>query len=185
MEPVDEAIIERIKRKDEKAFDYIVEKYGGLIKSVVNKHMYDLGNHQDECINDILLAIWNHIECYDSTKNSLKNWIAVISKYTSLNYVKKYKKETTHIELEQVEMISEDSTVNRLIQQDTSREVEKLLGQLKQKDRELFIELYLKDKSIDEVCLQTGMQRDYIYNRVSRGKKKLKTLWQKGGKDNG
>lgn len=181
MKQTDEELIEQIKRRDEKAFEYIVKIYGRLIKSIVSKHMYNLESYQDECINDILLAIWDNVECYDEAKNSFKNWIAVISKYTSLNYVKKYKKYSNNIELDEFKLVTEDTNINQFIQEDISKELEKMLSCLKKKDRVIFTELYLKDKSIEEICFQTGMRKDYIYNRLSRGKKKLRTLWNKGG----
>lgn len=185
MNITDGELIEQIRRRDEKAFESIVKIYGRLISSIVSKHMYSLENYQDECINDILLAIWNNVEYYNTSKNSFKNWIAVIAKYTSLNYVKKYKKYGNNIELDEVKLITEDNNVEQLIQQDINKELEEMLGCLKKKDRVIFTELYLKDKSIDEICFQTGMRKDYIYNRVSRGKKKLRALWEKGGKCNG
>lgn len=182
MKQTDEAIIELINRRDEKAFDLLVKAYGSLINSIVSKHMYNLVSYQDECINDILLAIWNHAECYDADKNSFKNWIAILAKYKSLNYVKKYKRIGESIELDAVNLVTEDNLVNRLVQQDIRGNLEHILNGLKEKDRMLFTELYFNDKSVDEVCSQTGMDKNYIYNRLSRGKKKLRALWERGMK---
>lgn len=125
--------------------------YGGLINSIIRKHMYHLESYQDECMNDILLAIWDNIACYDPTKNSSKNWVSVVSKYTSLNYIKKYQKLSNNTELDYVQLISEDSNINGLIQQDTRDELEMLLGCLKNKDKIIFTELYLNDKNMKEI----------------------------------
>ena len=36
--------IKYLNLKNEKALDYLVDNYGGLIKSIVNKHLYNLMN---------------------------------------------------------------------------------------------------------------------------------------------
>ena len=53
-----------------------------------------------------------------------------------------------------------------------------MLGCLKKDDRSLFIKLYIEDKKIEEVTKETGMSRDVIYNRLSRGKGKIKNLFE-------
>lgn len=141
--------------------------------------MYNLGSYQDECINDILLAIWDHVACYDASKNSFKNWIAILAKYTSLNYVKKYKRLSDSVELDSSNLVTQDNNISKLIQQDIREDLEHVLSGLKEKDRIIFTELYFNDKSMDEVCWQTGMNKNYIYNRLSRGKKKLRALWER------
>ena len=179
MKQTDEEIIQLFKLRDERAFELLVKTYGGLINSIVSKHMYNLLSYQDECVNDILLAIWDYIECYDGTKNSFKNWIAILAKYKSLNYVKKYKKLNEEVELDKAYLVTEDEHLNRLLQHDTRKGLEAILGELKEKDRQLFTEIYFNDKSVEEVCKQTGKSKNYIYNRLSRGRKKLKTLWER------
>ena len=52
----------------------------------------------------------------------------------------------------------------------------------KAEDRELFMKLYVDEMEPEEVSRQTGMKKDVIYNRVSRGKRKIRKLFsgQKG-----
>ena len=80
-----------IRRKEEKALDQLIDQYGRLIKSIVFYHLGDF--YRDECINDILLCIWNHIDQYHPEKNSLKNWIGAICKYKCIDYKRKFYKE--------------------------------------------------------------------------------------------
>ena len=53
--------IRELRNRNEKALDYIIDNYGWIIKSIVKKHLYNLHSVQEECINDILLGIWNNI----------------------------------------------------------------------------------------------------------------------------
>ncbi|WP_286674445.1 sigma factor, partial [Clostridium sp. ZBS14] len=85
----EENFIFELKKKNEKALYYVIDNHGWIIKSVVKKHLYNLQSIQDECINDILLGIWNNIEKFDSSKGSFKNWIAGISKFKCIDYKRK------------------------------------------------------------------------------------------------
>lgn len=86
----DKVLIKYIKKKNPKGMDILIENYGGLLTSVVRTHLGILINYEDECINDVLLSVWESIEGYDKNKNTFKNWICAIAKYKSINYMKKY-----------------------------------------------------------------------------------------------
>ena len=60
----------------------------------------------------------------------------------------------------------------------------RLLSCLSPEDRELFMKLYVEEMEPEEVSRQTGMKKDVIYNRVSRGRRKIRKLFstQKGEK---
>ena len=86
----DKLLIKYIKKKNPKGMDMLIDNYGGIIASVVRKHLGTLINYEEECINDVLLSIWESINGYDKDKNTFKNWICAIAKYKSINYRKKY-----------------------------------------------------------------------------------------------
>ena len=83
-------LIKYIKKKNPKGMDMLIDNYGGIIASVVRNHLGTLINYEEECINDVLLSIWESIDGYDRDKNTFKNWICAIAKYKSINYRKKY-----------------------------------------------------------------------------------------------
>ena len=68
----------------------------------------------------------------------------------------------------------EDLELKRLIDGTVSEEMEKLLSCLNEKDRALFWKLYVEEKSMDELSMETGMEKTVIYNRLSRGKQRMK-----------
>ncbi|UOB97484.1 RNA polymerase factor sigma-70 [Bacillus wiedmannii] len=91
----------QLRKRNEKALYFIIDQYGGLIKSIIQKHLASFQDVQEECMDDVLLAIWNHIEKYDEEKNTLKNWIAAITKYKSIDYARKYAKTVNEKGLDQ------------------------------------------------------------------------------------
>ncbi|MEH7524946.1 RNA polymerase subunit sigma-70, partial [Bacillus sp. JJ1503] len=108
----------------------------------------------------------------------LKNWIAAIAKYKAIDYQRKYQRylEQKDIDDEMVESpFDVEAHVTRNMLSSTT---EKMLGYLKKEDQILFIKHYAEDKNIDELSNETGLERSVLYNRLSRGRKKLRSLFQ-------
>ena len=56
----DEIIIELLFARDERALSAIEEKYSGLMKYTAG-NLLSYREDIDECINDVLLSVWEHI----------------------------------------------------------------------------------------------------------------------------
>lgn len=170
--------IRYLNKRNEKALDYVIDTYGGLIKAIVNKHLYNLKGYHDECINDILLAIWNGIDKFDSEKGDFKNWLAAVSKYKCIAYQRKYLNlNLMYEELESVEFKTEDNIEKAIEEKELKSAIDSLLNTLTQKDKELFIRYYINEEKIRDIAEDTNMKEAVIYNRISRGKKKIKTIF--------
>ena len=86
----DNDLIKQLKKKNPKALDYIFNKYGNLIFKV----SYSILNNRtliEECVNDVLLNIWNNIDSFNKGDEKFKAWIIVMTKYTSIDMLRKEK----------------------------------------------------------------------------------------------
>jgi len=166
--------IGQLRVHNEKALVYVVEEYGGLITSIVRKHLYAMPDSQEECFNDILLNVWNHIDSFNEIKNSFKNWIAGIARYRSIDYLRKYKRDLDNVSWDDIVVAKEDANLIQLVDQEISEELEMMLSCLKPEDQELFMKLYVEELDVNEVSRDMCMDKDVIYNRVSRGKRKMR-----------
>ncbi len=175
----DKRLSERVALKDEKAFEEIVRLYGGLIKSIVKYHLKNMPMWQEDCINEILMNIWCNMKRFDPEKSSLKNWIGACSKYRCIDFKRRYCRELLKGELD--ENIEDVQARTELLKQETEEEINSLLAGLDSKDREIFIKRYLLDKTIDEISVTEGRSPSYVYNRLSRGRKKLRRLFGRKG----
>ena len=70
MKITEQNFIKQIIQGNEKALEYCMLHYGGLVKTVVRRHLGDLSRFEDECINDVFFAVWQHADSYRSDKNS-------------------------------------------------------------------------------------------------------------------
>lgn len=172
-------VVKYLLKKNEKALDFVIDNYGGLIKSIVWKHLHSLESIQEECIDDILLAIWNNIDKYCKEKNSFKNWVAAVAKYKAIDYKRKYIKLLEQEDLESSNLESHLRVEEKVLENELSYEIQSLLNNLKEEDKNLFIKRYIEEEDIDTIAQGMGVKSSVIYNRLSRGRKKLKTIFEK------
>lgn len=159
--------IKQLKKKDEKALEYIIDTYGGIVKSIVKRHMYNISNYQEECIQDVFLDVWYGIDKYDNKKGDFKNWIAAITKYKCIMYKIKYSPTNLNQDIEDALVTVDDIEV----------EIQK--KELKEEDRKIFKEYYIEGKTIKEISKDMNIKDENIYNRISRGKKKIRILFNR------
>lgn len=88
-------LIKQLKEKNSQAIDYIIDQYGGLIKAVLLKNLYDQKDHWEECFNDCLLAVWNNPERFDGKKGEFKAFLCAIAKYKAIDLLRSELKRTS------------------------------------------------------------------------------------------
>ncbi|MGL4450872.1 MAG: sigma-70 family RNA polymerase sigma factor [Sarcina sp.] len=176
MKVTQENFIRELKKKNEKALEFLIDNYGWVIKTVCKKQLNEFPHLLEECMNDVLMDVWKNIYRFDESKD-IKNWIAGISKFKAIDYKRKYFKDLQLTDIDEIAISVEEKFELSSQRLDLSDETEEFLTCLKEEDRELFIKLYVEDKDMDEVVKETGFKRDNIYNRLSRGKKKIKNLF--------
>ena len=50
--------VEELSHKNERALEYVMVHYGGLVKSVVHRYLNVLSQYEEECMNDVFFAVW-------------------------------------------------------------------------------------------------------------------------------
>lgn len=172
----EENFIRCLKKKDEKALDYIIDIYGGLIKSIVKKHLYNLEQVQEECINDILLAVWYHVDNFSEEKGSFEKWLGAVSKYKCISYKRKYLKLLQSQNIDDINLESNCNLEKEIIENQLSDDMEGLLNNLKEEDKKLFIKYYVEEKEVSDLSKEMNIKTSVIYNRLSRGRNKLRAI---------
>ena len=169
----DKEILLDLINGEEFALDNLSRTYGKLIYGVINKILCDYSeiNDVDECFNDVLIALWRNIDCYDSTKGSLRNFLISMAKYKAIDYKRKINKRGINLELKE-EIIYDE--FNESIEID-NEEFYLLLDSLKEEDKNIFIKKYLFEESIDKISRDFGLSKDLVYKRLSRGRERIKS----------
>ncbi|MGL4656545.1 MAG: sigma-70 family RNA polymerase sigma factor [Sarcina sp.] len=179
----DKLIIKNIKLKKECGLEMFIDKYGGLIKAIIRRKLFDYSFYEDECLDDILLAIWNNVERFDSSKGTLRNWVISVTRYKIIDYNRKYvgeKEKISNLEItdEKVKNLKApgEEIDRKILRHELNKEIDELLGTLTKRDKELFIKHYLEEKPVNKISQEVGVHTNILYNRLSRGRKKLKAI---------
>lgn len=176
----DDNFILQLKSGDERALQYVIDKYGGLVKSIIRKHLYSEAQEMffDECIDDVFLAIWNNIDCFNPDKSSIKNWIAGIARFKAIDYGRKYSAIRKHEIESDLEATYIDCRIETLENEELSQQMNSLIVSLSKQEQELFINIYIEEISVSDISNEMGMKKENIYNRLSRIRKKLRKQHQ-------
>ncbi len=174
----DNNFVERLRAKDERALEFIIEKYGGLLYSIIRKKLSLIPDMVDECFDDVLMKAWDHADDYNEDKCDFKGWLAAIARYQAIDYLRKAKREEFSQMGESLEdMVNEpgfdDERFTRL-EESIESEFEQLVSCLSPEDREIFRRIYQKGESMDEISKDLKIPKDQLYNHTSRGKKKIR-----------
>ncbi len=172
----EQILVKQIINREEQSLSLVLDNYGNLIKSIIRKHLNLLPNYHEECFNDVLLAIWDHIEQYSDEKSSFKNWIAGITRYKAISYARKYIKEITQEDIDTAQNINDERAVNMLLEKEVNESFHAILSGLNEKDKEIFTRLYFEEQEMEQISREMKMSPENIYNRLSRGRKKLRTI---------
>lgn len=179
MKIADHNFVSQMKLGNEKALEYVMLHYGGLVKSVVHRYLYILPQYEEECISDVFLAAWNNASSYIPERNPFANWIAGIARIKALDYKRRYAARLLETSWEEAGNLpgKDDMEQISLIREEFSEETRQMLDCLKPEDRELFQRLYVDEESVEEVSARSGLSKAAIYNRLSRGRKKIRQLF--------
>lgn len=169
--------LQELRKGNQDALSFVITKYGGLVMSIIHKHLYLMKDKQEECFDDVFINVWNHIERYDEKQTDIKNWIAAMAKNRAIDYLRKYRRELEELSWEEESANIEGEYVISQIEDEISQETEKMLNCLPEKDKDLLRKIYVDEIPIDVLSKDSGMSKGLIYKRVSRSKKKLRSLY--------
>lgn len=166
--------IKRLKRKKEDALDFIVDTYLPLIKGVAYKVLSPLGDEGliEECMNDILLSIWNNAEKFNGDSTDFKKWICAIAKYKSIDY---YRRSSKKVEFNTTDMDlnHQKSAEDELIIREDKTELIHLINLLEPVDRNIFMMKFFLGIRTEAISSKLGLTNASVDNRIYRGKKRL------------
>ncbi|MGN0613771.1 MAG: sigma-70 family RNA polymerase sigma factor [Porcipelethomonas sp.] len=170
MEITEANFISQLRKKDQQALEYTVRNYGGLMKSVINSVLRCYPEDAEECLYESVMKIWQHIDSYDEKKNSFSGWAASIAKYTALDRLRKISNVKPIIDIDEIQVADEYIITDNALFNEFFCE---LIDCLSDEDKLLFIKIFWRGETIEEASLSLGKSKSILYNRISRGKKKI------------
>lgn len=170
MKITEENFLIHLKRRKEDALEFVIRQYGGRMKAVIRRILYAYPEDAEECLYDSFRKIWEHIESFDETKSTFANWSAGIAKYSALDRLRKLTKTEPMADIDDLQITADTQLTDNALFNGFFME---LISCLSDEDKRLFIKIFWEGRSVSTVATELGKDKSVVYNRISRGKKKI------------
>lgn len=171
--------IKALREKNIEALDFIMDTYSNLIFKVAYK-VLNKRELSEECINDVFLKVWNNIDRFNKEDDKFKNWICTITKYTAIDMLRREKKHSNNLSIEE-EVINSKSELEKDFQNDNDLLIIKNeINSMDKIDREIFIRRFYYGEKIRVISEKLGMTDNAINLRILRGRKRLSEKIREG-----
>ncbi|KJU71136.1 sigma-70 family RNA polymerase sigma factor [Clostridium baratii] len=171
--------IKALREKNIEALDFIMDTYSNLIFKVAYK-VLNKRELSEECINDVFLKVWNNIDRFNKEDDKFKNWICTITKYTAIDMLRREKKHSNNLSIEE-EPLNSKSELEKDFQNDNDLLIIKNeINSMDKIDREIFIRRFYYGEKIRVISEKLGMTDNAINLRILRGRKRLSEKIREG-----
>ena len=180
----DEKIIELLFARDERALRAIEEKYKSLCRYTAGNFLNSTEDIE-ECINDVLLSLWEHIP--PERPENLPAYITVLVRNEAKRRTRDANawKRGGQVQIVGEEFLSIIPDGGDLTSQYESRRagevINAFLAGLSKSERRVFMMRYWIDAGIDQIAAQTGFSHSKIKSMLARLRKRLSEELRKEG----
>ena len=180
----DKKIIELFFARDEAALDGVEKKYGALCRYIASK-ILTMREDVEECVNDVLLALWNAIP--PERPRDLRAYIgkSVRNRAHEISREENAWKRGGRIRIVGDELLSMLDDGTDLADQFEAKRAGKLISDSLQKmnksDKKIFVLRYWMSLEINQITELTGYGESRIKMSLLRTRKKLAEELKKGG----
>ena len=165
----DTKIIDSLLADPGAGMQLLLAQYGGLINAIIRRVLPNSPEDAEECLYDVILKIWEHSNSYNG-KEAFESWAAAIAKYAALDRLKVLKRLEPMADIDELPIADNAGLTGHDLFDSFFTE---LIACLSEDDKALFIRIFWQGETIDEAAKQLGKPKSVLYNRISRGKRKI------------
>jgi len=172
-------IVNRILKKDLRAFELLVKQYEKLVFFVIHRLVQDKQNKEDIC-QEVFLKIHNSLPSF-RFQSKLSTWIARIAYLTAVNHVKSNKRKSSSDYPENIDNyhFTDESPEQELIRKNTAVYINHLIGQMPLQYKTVLTLYHLNEFSLTEINEITGIPEGTVKSYLFRARKLLKEKIEK------
>ncbi len=176
----DEQILEQIKTSNEELFEHIYNKRNKKIYSYVMSILNYNADDANEIVGDVFIWLYEYNK--EHIINNCKNFLYTSAHNKSIDLIRKKSEIYTHDAL-QDQMIDPENDnqkikINLTYQQ---KLMQKYLGLLQPKEREIIHLFYYESKSYEEIAEYLWSNKNTIWTMILQAKKKIKEFVEREG----
>ena len=167
-------IVTKVLKGDMRAFELLVKQYERLVFYVISRLVNEQVDIEDIC-QEVFIKVHKSLFRFNF-QSKLSTWIAQITYFTAVNYLKKHRKNQIGDYPDDLENyhFTNDNPEVLLTKKEVAYYVEALIAQLPEKYKIVLTLYHLNEFSCDEIGEITGMPQGTIKNYLFRARKLLK-----------
>lgn len=171
---IENIVIEKIKKGDYNACNFIVDKYKGFVYNICIRI---IKNREDaeEVAQDSFIKAFKSINGFKH-ESKFSTWLYRITYNNAISKTRNkkfFKNEINETVVDSIHISSISEGLENLNQVDRKKVLRNALDKLNEEEQLLISLYYFEENSIDEVSEITGLESNYIKVKVHRARKKL------------
>ena len=173
----DQLYIEKVINGDVNAFAYLVDAYKNMVFSLAFK-MTKNREEAEEISQDTFIKAFKNIKEFKGD-SKFSTWLYRIAYYTSLDNIKKNKKEQHTFEINEVtfnQIQTVDTTLQGIERKERSKLMDECLLKLPEDERTILWMFYYDELSLKEIIEVTGLSEANLKVKLHRARKKMLTV---------
>ena len=181
IEITDEQLIEKYLKGDKKSLEVLIKRYLKPIHSFVYKN---IGNSEiaEDLTQEVFVKVWKNLKKptlslskgFDTNHGNFKSWLFTIAKNTSIDFLRKKKKET--LSLNEDLLFDKSDFIKSLEQKDTLGEVHTALQKLSPNYRAIILLKNEGELTFNEIAQKLNEPLNTIKSRYRRALIALKQI---------
>lgn len=178
---MDETIVNRLKHKDEQAFNELIDNYSGAVYYLLKRMIGMIATHEDleEMTSDVFVAVWNQIDEFNEERGSFQTFIYMKAKYCALTFKRKHERQQEQQDLREIndQHIKDESSLEYVMNQKWFiKQVMTWIDELKEPDRSYFILKYFQYYKTKEIANHFKTSVKAVESSLYRTRKHLLNL---------
>lgn len=184
----DADLLNMLREQPEQGCQCLLEQYTGLVLAICRKKLGGCCTPEDieELVSDILFEFYQKREQISLEKGTIRGLLAVM---TGRRCIDHYRSRRSGLEMMQAESLDDAADTLRdtapdpeesLLSKEQRKTVLDAIAALGEPDHEIFISKYYYGETSSEIAGRLDMRTGAVEMRLSRAKRKLKALLERG-----
>jgi RNA polymerase sigma-70 factor (ECF subfamily) len=169
--------MKQIEAQDQQALSILYDRYGGAVYSLAYRVTQN-SNTAEEITQDVFMRVWEQAERWDSAKGKLVSWILTITRYASIDRLRKDKpSQIIQASIDDMpQQLAKEAVFHDPMWHD-AKEIRQFIQQLPE-EQAYVIELgFFKGMSHAEIANETQLPLGTVKTRIRLGLQKLREMW--------
>lgn len=173
-------LLRLLRNNPESGLKIMMDSYMALTYTIIFNKLSSVYSKEDieECVSDVFVEVFNHMDRIDLEKGSIKSFLATIATRKAIDIYRKNKKHN-NVPIDDVienTYRSGEDVENSILIKESNLELLNAIKSLGEPDSEIIIRKYYLHQSTKDISKDIGIKINTIDKKASRSMQKLRKI---------